>query len=579
MYIEAVPNRNSPPAILLRESYREAGKVCKRTLTNLSCLSAEVIEGLKVLLRGGVAVPSIEEVFCVERTLPHGHVAAVLGAARGSGAAIWFGSAPQELQPLLLAMLVARVIAPASKLATHRLLHDDTASCSLGRVLDVGQCSADDLYRALDWLHEAQPSIERRLARQHLAGATLVLYDLTSTWLTGRCCELAARGHSRDGKRDDPQIVFGLVCTAQGCPISVEVFEGNTADPATVGAQVAKLRERFGIERIAWVGDRGMLTSARIEQVLKPQGMDWVSSLRAPQIAQLADEHGPFQPSLFDERNLIEMSSERFPGERLVVCRNPLLAEDRARKRAELLAATEADLAKIAAATQRSRNPLRGEQRIARRVGRIIDHFHMAKHFEITITDTALTWRRKDEAITAEAALDGLYVIRTSLSAAQLDGPAAVAAYKSLAHVERAFRSIKTVDLQVRPVFHYNTQRVRAHVFLCMLAYYVEWHMRERLKPMLFDDECLDEASASRASPVVKAVRSEHAKAKDASKRTDDGLPVHSFRTLLEDLATLAYNITHTSLNPEAEIIITTRPTPLQDKAFKLLDINPSRTQ
>jgi len=579
MYIEAVPNRNSPPAILLRESYREAGKVCKRTLTNLSCLSAEVIEGLKVLLRGGVAVPSIEEVFCVERTLPHGHVAAVLGAARGSGAAIWFGSAPQELQPLLLAMLVARVIAPASKLATHRLLHDDTASCSLGRVLDVGQCSADDLYRALDWLHEAQPSIERRLARQHLAGATLVLYDLTSTWLTGRCCELAARGHSRDGKRDDPQIVFGLVCTAQGCPISVEVFEGNTADPATVGAQVAKLKERFGIERIAWVGDRGMLTSARIEQVLKPQGMDWVSSLRAPQIAQLADEHGPFQPSLFDERNLIEMSSERFPGERLVVCRNPLLAEDRARKRAELLAATEADLAKIAAATQRSRNPLRGEQRIARRVGRIIDHFHMAKHFEITITDTALTWRRKDEAITAEAALDGLYVIRTSLSAAQLDGPAAVAAYKSLAHVERAFRSIKTVDLQVRPVFHYNTQRVRAHVFLCMLAYYVEWHMRERLKPMLFDDECLDEASASRASPVVKAVRSEHAKAKDASKRTDDGLPVHSFRTLLEDLATLAYNITHTSLNPEAKIIITTRPTPLQDKAFKLLDINPSRTQ
>jgi ribosomal protein L18 len=575
MYIEAVRNRNSPPAILLRESYREAGKVCKRTLANLSCLSAEVIEGLKVLLRGGVAVPSVEEVFCVERTLPHGHVAAVLGAARGSGAALWFGSAPQELQPLLLALLVARVIAPASKLATHRLLHDDTASCSLGRLLGVGQCSADDLYRALDWLYEAQPAIERRLARQHLAGATLVLYDLTSTWLTGRCCALAARGHSRDGKRDDPQIVFGLVCTAQGCPISVEVFKGNTADPATVGAQVAKLRERFGIERIAWVGDRGMLTSARIEQVLKPQGMDWVSSLRAPQIAQLADEHGPFQPSLFDERNLIEMTSERFPGERLVMCRNPLLAEDRARKRAELLTATEVDLAKIAAATQRSRNPLRGEQRIARRVGRIIDHFHVAKHFELTITDTALTWRRKDKAITAETALDGLYVIRTSLSAAQLDGPAAVAAYKSLTHVERAFRSIKTVDLQVRPVFHYNTQRVRAHVFLCMLAYYVEWHMRERLKPMLFDDECLDEASASRASPVIKAVRSQPAKAKDASRRTDDGLPVHSFRTLLQDLATLAYSITHTSLNPEAKIIITTRPTPLQDKAFKLLDINP----
>ena len=579
MYIEAVANRNSPPAVLLRESYREAGKVCKRTLANLSSLPGDVIEGLKVLLRGGVAVPDVEAVFSVERSLPHGHVAAVLGAARGSGAAQWFGSAPQELQPVLLAMLVARVIEPGSKLATHRSLHDDTASCSLGRVLGVGQCSADDLYRALDWLHGAQPAIERRLARQHLVGSTLVLYDLTSTWLTGRCCELAARGHSRDGKRDDPQIVFGLVCTAQGCPIAVEVFKGNTADPATVAAQVSKLKERFGIERIAWVGDRGMLTSARIEQVLKPQGMDWVSSLRAPQIAQLAAEHGPFQPTLFDERNLIELTSEHFPGERLVVCRNPALADERARKRQELLAATEADLLKIAAATQRSRSPLRGEQAIALRVGRVIERFHMAKHLELTITDTTLAWRRRDEAITAEAALDGLYVIRTSLAATQLDGPAAVAAYKSLAHVERAFRSMKTVDLNVRPVFHYSEPRVRAHVFLCMLAYYVEWHMRARLKPMLFDDEHLDEASASRASPVLKAVRSEHAKTKDASKRADDGLPLHSFKTLLQDLATLSYNITHTGLNPDAKIAITTRPTPLQAKAFKLLALNPACTQ
>ncbi|WP_372526831.1 IS1634 family transposase [Piscinibacter sp.] len=579
MYIESVPNRDSPPAILLRESYREDGKVRKRTLANLSCLPDEVIEGLKVLLRGGVAVPSAAEVFTVERTLPHGHVAAVLGSARGSGAMTWFGSAPKELQPVLMAMLVARLISPASKLATHRLLHDDTANSSLGRVLGVGQCSADDLYAALDWLRDAQPSIERRLARQHLVGSTLVLYDLTSTWMTGRCCELAARGHSRDGKRDDPQIVFGLVCTGEGCPIAVEVFPGNTADPATVAAQVTKLRERFGIEHIVWAGDRGMLTSARIEQVLKPQGMDWVSSLRAPQIAQLADEHGPFQPSLFDERNLLELTSEHFPGERLVVCRNPLLTEERARKRAELLAATEADLAKIAAATQRARNPLRTEQAIALRVGRVIEHFHMAKHLELTITDTSLSWRRRHEAIAQEAALDGLYVIRTSVPARQLDAAAAVAAYKSLSHVERAFRSIKTVDLHVRPVFHYNAQRVRAHVFLCMLAYYVEWHMRARLKPMLFDDEYLDEASASRVSPVVKAVRSEQAKAKDASKLADDGLPLHSFRTLLQDLATLAYNVTHTRLNPEAKIILTTRPTPLQAKAFELLGLNPACTQ
>ncbi len=579
MYIESVANRNSPPAVLLRESYREDGKVRKRTLANLSSLSGDVIEGLKVLLRGGVAVPSVDTVFSVQRSLPHGHVAAVLGAARGSGAASWFGSAPQDLQPVLLAMLVARVLSPGSKLATHRLLHDDTASCSLGRVLGVGQCSADDLYRSLDWLHGAQGAIERRLARQHLSGATLVLYDLTSTWLTGRCCELAARGHSRDGKRDDPQIVFGLVCTPHGCPITVEVFKGNTADPATVSAQVAKLKERFGIERIAWVGDRGMITSARIEQVLKPQGMDWVSSLRSTQIAQLAAEHGPFQPSLFDERNLIELTSQQFPGERLVVCRNPLLAEERARKRLELLAATEADLERIAAATQRARNPLRAEQQIALRVGRVIGRFHMAKHLELTITDSALTWRRRDDAIYQEAALDGLYVIRTSLSKAQLDGPGAVAAYKSLAHVERAFRSMKTVDLQVRPVFHYNTERVRAHVFLCMLAYYVEWHMRARLKPMLFDDEHLDEASATCASPVAKAVRLRARQSQGQEQRADDGLPLHSFRTLLQDLGTLTYNITHTALNPEARIVITSRPTPIQQKAFELLALNPACTQ
>jgi hypothetical protein len=579
MYIESVPNRDSPPAVLLRESYREGGKVRKRTLANLSCLSASVIEGLKMLLHGGVAVASASELFTVERSLPHGNVAAVLGSARGSGASVWFGSAPKPLQPLLLAMLVARIIEPASKLATHRQLHDATASTSLGRVLGVGQCSADDLYRALDWLHGAQPAIERRLARQHLVGATLVLYDLTSTWLTGRCCALAARGHSRDGKRDDPQIVFGLVCTGEGCPIAVEVFKGNTADPATVAAQVAKLKGRFGIAHLAWVGDRGMLTSARIEQVLEPQGMDWVSSLRAPQIMQLAEEHGPFQPSLFDERNLLELTSQHFPGERLVVCRNPALAEERARKRLELLAATEADLARIVAATQRARRPLRGKDAIALRVGRIVGRFHMAKHFELTITETTFAYQRKTEAIDAEAALDGLYVIRTSLSAAQLDANATVAAYKSLAHVERAFRSIKTVDLNVRPVFHYNEARVRAHVFLCMLAYYVEWHMRRRLKPMLFDDEQLDVASATRASAVTKAVRSDHAKAKDASKTADDGLPLHSFRTLLKDLGTLAYNVTHTQANPEIKIVLTTRPTPLQAKAFELLALNPACTQ
>jgi transposase len=574
MYIETVPNRNSPPAVLLREGYREAGKIVKRTLANLSHWDAQLVEHFRLLLKGGVAVESIDAVMTIERTLPHGHVAAVLGAARACGAVKWFASAPEELRSVLLAMLCARVLWPASKLATHRMLHDDTATSSLGRVLGVGQCQVDDLYRALDWLHEAQPTIERALARKHLVGRTLVLYDLTSTWLTGHCCELAARGHSRDSKHDDPQIVFGLVCTAEGVPICVEVFAGNTGDPRTVASQVTKVKERFGIERIAWVGDRGMLTSARIEQVLRPQAQDWISSLRAPHIAQLTAEHGPFQPSLFDERNLIELSSEQFPGERLIVCRNPALAQERARKRGELLAATELDLAKIATATQRSRRALRGEKAIALRVGRVINRFRMAKHFELTITDTALTWTRKVDAIAAEAALDGLYVIRTSLTADQLDAPATVAAYKSLANVERAFRSMKTIDLHVRPVFHYNTERVRAHVFLCMLAYYVEWHMRECLKPMLFDDEFIEETQAARASPVNKALRSDHARAKDASKRADDGSPLHSFRTLLQDLGTVAYNITSTSLNPNAKIVITTRPTPTQAKAFKLLAVN-----
>ena len=442
MYIEAVPNRNSPPAVLLRESYREEGKIKKRTLANLSSLPTEVIEGLKVLLKGGVAVPSADDVFTVERSLPHGHVAAALGSAMACGAQDWFAAAPASLRRVLLAMLVARVVSPGSKLATHRMLRDETAAHSLGRVLGVGNIEADELYRALDWLHEAQPAIEKRLARQHLAGSTLVLYDLTSTWLTGRCCPLAARGHSRDGKRDDPQIVFGLICNADGCPIAVEVFEGNRADPATVSAQVAKLKDRFGIARIAWVGDRGMITSARIEQDLKPNGMDWISSLRSPQIALLAQERGPFQPSLFDERNLLEVDSEHFPGERLIVCRNPLLAEERARKRAELLAATETELAAIATAVLRQRNPLRGEPEIALRVGRVIDRYRMAKHFDLTIADARFTWKRKQAQIDAEAALDGLYVIRTSLPADQLDPNAAVAAYKSLSRVERAFRSI-----------------------------------------------------------------------------------------------------------------------------------------
>lgn len=579
MYIEHVPNRDSPPAILLRESYRDGNKVKKRTLANLSALPAEVIEGLKVLLRGGVAVPSAEEAFVIERSLPHGHVAAVLGAARACGAGQWFASAPAALRSVVMALLVARVVSPASKLATHRMLRDETATHSLSRLLKLGEVDLEQVYAALDWPSEAQEDIEKRLARKHLAGSMLVLYDLTSTWVTGHCCELAARGYSRDGKRDDPQIVFGLVCTPDGCPVAVEVFAGNTADPATVASQVEKLRDRYGIGKIAWVGDRGMLTQARIDTVLRPAGLDWVSSLRAPQVSALVQEKGPFQPSLFDERNLLELSSEAFPGERLIVCRNPLLAEQRSRKREELLQATEAELMKITEATARARNRLKGTEAIALRVGRVIDHYKMGKHFELSITDSSFAWTRKAEQVRQEAALDGLYVVRTSVPAQDLPAEAAVTAYKGLAVVERAFRSLKTVDLQVRPVFHWNAQRVRAHVFLCMLAYYVEWHMRETLKPMLFDDEYIDLARAARPSPVAKARRSDQAKAKDATRLGEDGLPLHSFRTLLDDLATLAYNVCFTPLNPDAKIVMTTRPTPVQEKAFRLLNISPACTQ
>lgn len=579
MYIETVPNRNSPPAVLLRESYREGGKIKKRTLANLTSWPMQLVEHFRVLLHGGVAVESPNAVMTIKRSLPHGHVAAVLGTARKVGLASWFAKAPEKLQKLLLAMVCARVIEPASKLATWRMLDKETACHSLGYLLDMGSNVRDDIYEALDWLTLNQVGIEQKLARRHLSNGVLVLYDLSSTWLTGRCCELAAHGYSRDGKRDDPQIVFGLICTADGCPVAVEVFTGNTSDSTTVAAQVIKLKERFGLERVVWVGDRGMLTAPQIETILRPAGMNWITALRSPQIAQLVKEKGPFQLSLFDERGLVEMTSEDFPGERLVVCRNPLLAHERARKREELLKATELELDKIVVAAKREKRTLKGKEKIGLRVGRVIERFKMAKHFELTISDNGFSYSRKTQAITEEAALDGLYVIRTDLSENTLSAEQTVTAYKGLAQVERAFRSMKTVDLHVRPVFHWNANRVRAHVFLCMLAYYVEWHIRQKLKPILFDDEELQAARQTNKTPVKKVPRSAGAKQKDSTGMNEDGLPVHSFKTLLKDLATVCYNITSTPVNPKAEIILVTRPTPLQAKAFQLLGVTPECTQ
>ena len=580
MYIDIVPNRNSPPAVLLREAWRDNGKVRKRTLANLSHLDPQVIEHLRTVLRGGIAVASPSELLRLERSLPHGHVAALLGAARRCGMEKLLVAAPGPLRPLCLALIVARVLEPDSKLATWRQLKGDTATHTLSRLLGLEGVELETVYEALDALGEAQARIERALARKHLANGVLMLYDVSSTWLTGRCCALAKFGHSRDGKRDDPQIVFGLLCTAEGCPVAVEVFAGNTADPATLQAQVAKLKERFGLEQLVWVGDRGMLTAKRIDEVLRPAGMNWITALRAPEIEQLIDAQGPWQMSLFDERGLIEITqSARYPGERLVVCRNPALAQERARKRGELLKATEAELTKIAAATQRSRNRLKGQDRIGLRVGRVINRYKMAKHFALEITEQRFRFTRQQAQIDAEAALDGFYVLRTNVPRDKLTEVQTVRSYKSLSQVERAFRSMKTVDLHVRPIFHYSEPRVRAHLFLCMLAYYVEWHLRQALKPLLYDDEDLPAQREANGNPVAPTPRSTKAKHKDLTHHSADGLPVHSLRTLLKDLATLTYNVASSPLNPKAKIILTTRPTPLQAKAFALLGVDPARTQ
>jgi len=572
MYVERIPNRGSPPAILLRESYRADGRVRKRTLANLSHWPAARIEALRRVLRDE-AVVAPDQAVTLLRSLPHGHVAAALGTLRRIGldrVLSGGGRQPKRAVALCTAMVVARLINPASKLATARQLDEATASCSLGPVLALGRVEEEELYAALDWLIGQQPRIEKALARRHLRGGTLVLYDVTSTYFEGRTCPLARFGHSRDGKPHKLQIVFGLLCAVDGCPVAVEVFAGNVGDPATLASQIDKLKRRFRLERVVLVGDRGMITTARLEDAVKPAGLDWITALRAPAIRGLVDG-GALQLSLFDDRDLAEITAPDYPGERLVVCRNPLLAEDRARKRAELLDATEAKLRPIQARVRRSRRPLRGADRIGLAVGAVINRYKMAKHFAITITDDDLTWTRKTDAIAAEAALDGLYVLRTGVPANALDATGVVAGYKRLAQVERAFRSHKTVDLEVRPIHHRRSDRVRAHVFLCMLAYHLEWHLRQALAPILFDDHDKAAADAERASIVAPAVHSAAARRKAAGKRTDDGLPVLSFRSLIDDLATVTRNTMAMPDHPDATFVLYPQLTPVQTHAFQLL--------
>jgi hypothetical protein len=571
MYITRVPNRDSPPAVLLRESYREGGKVKNRTLANLSSWPEAKVEALSRALKG-LPPAGLEGMVEVARSLPHGHVAAVLGTLRQLGLEELIDPEPSRQRDLAVAMVAAQVIAPDSKLAIARGRQAGTAASSLGEVLHLGGCDEDDLYAAMDWLAARQDRIEDALAARHLAGGTLVLYDVSSAAFEGRTCPLGAIGHPKDGVHGRLQIVYGLLTSTGGIPVAIEVFAGNTGDPKTVAAQVGKVKDRFGLARVVLVGDRGMLTAARLREDVGPAGLDWITALRAPQVKNLVRD-GALQLSLFDETDLAEITHPDYPGERLVACKNPFLEAERARKRESLLAATETDLGKIAAAVQRERRPLRGADKITLRADRVLRRRKVAKHFTIEITDASFSYARNTGSITAEAALDGIYVLRTSVDASSLGSGEVVSSYKALAKVERAFRAFNT-DLDIRPIRHRTETRVRAHVFLRMLSYYLTWHMHDRLAPLLFTDDDKATAEAARPSPVAPAVRSHQALAKAAVKRTPGDLPVHSFTSLLADLATICLNQIQPADPALPAFQLVTTPTPLQRHTLDLLGVS-----
>jgi len=581
MYVEYVPNRNSKPTVLLRESWREDGKVRKRTLANLTHWPEAQIQALRQVLQGHTQLDSLKDVaslkdsFQITRSLPHGHVVATWGTLKKIGLDRMVGARRNAKRDRVVALIVARIIDPRSKLATARGLQAETAFSTLGHLLGVEGLKEDHFYEAMDWLVTRQEAIEAKLAKKHLSEGTFILYDVTSSYFEGRHCPLVRFGYNRDGKKGKAQIVFGILCNLEGCPVGVEVFEGNTGDPTTFTAQVQKVRDRFELSRVIWVGDRGMITSARIREDLQDQeGLDWITALRSSSIQSLI-RSDQIEPSDLHERGLAEITSPDFPGERLIVCRNPELMDERRRKRNDLLAATDKKLEKIAQATCRSKNSLRGQDEIALRVGKVLASSKVAKHFSTSITDDSFTYERLEEKIAREAALDGIYIVRTSVAQERLSSESTVEVYKRLSVVERAFRCVKTVDLKVRPVYHRLAHRVRAHVFLCVLAYYVEWHMRQRLAPLLFEDHDPESARASRDSIVQPAKRSQAALRKIQSKRTDEGMPVHSFQTLLEDLQTLTKNTIQPLTTSQQAFEMMATPTPLQKRAFSLLGVTP----
>jgi transposase len=542
---------------------------------NLSDLPDDLIDVIRKRLAGESQepLPTTNDDFEIVRSLPHGHVVAVLGTLQKIGLDRLVASKPCREAKLVTAMIVLRIIAPGSKLANLTSMQRETAEHSLADELQLQDIQTPELYEAMDWLLQRQKRIENKLAKKHLRDGTLVLYDVSSSYYTGRQSELIKRGYSRDGKPGEPQIVYGLLCAPDGCPVAIEVFSGNTADPTTFTAQVNTIRQRFGITRVVLVGDRGMITSKRIDEDLRDvEGLDWITALRNDSIKKLV-ERNTIQLSLFDERDLAEVTSADYPGERLIVCRNPLLAEQRARKRQELLAAAEKKLAAVVQAVSRARQPLRGKDEIGLRVGRDLKDTKMKKHFELTIEDNSFSYRRLDEQIAQEAVLDGLYVVRTSLLRETLTAEQTVSAYKDLSQVEWAFRSLKTMDLQVRPIYHWKDDRIRAHVFLCMLAYYLEWYLRGALSELLFDDHEREAVEATRKSIVSPAPRSEAAKRKEQERRTPEGFPVQSFQCLLKDLATLCKNRVRWSSRSEVEFERVTMPTALQRHVFELLGL------
>ncbi len=564
MHINIVPNRGSPPTVLLRESYREGTKVCKRTLANLSALSAAQVQMIRSTLRGDVLQP-IDQTFEITASAAHGHVQAVWQAMQRLGFASLLASKPCPDRDLVAAMVASRIICPATKLATTRLWHTSTLAHEFG----VTDATEDDLYAAMDWLLAGQDRIQKKLAARHLQEDALVLYDLSSSYFEGSHCPLAKLGYSRDGKRGTLQVNYGLLTDGRGCPVAVSVHEGNTSDSTTFMPEVTRLREDFGIKRMVMVGDRGMISQKAIDKMSTDSDVAWITALRSSSIRTLAAQ-GRVQMGLFDERNLLEISSPDFPGERLVACRNPELAKLRVHTRDDLLATTEKNLQRIKARVDAGK--LLGKDKIGVAVGKVVNQYKVAKHFELTITDVSFTYTRLADNIAAEAALDGLYIIRTSVKAERMDAPTCVRTYKSLAQVERAFRSIKTMDLKVRPIHHRLENRVRAHIFLCMLAYYVEWHMRQAWAPLMFADE--DQAAKLVRDPVAPATRSDAAMKKVLSLTLEDGSPVHSFQTLMAQLQTIVRNTCRTPGGaadaPTFEIITT--PNHTQKRALDLIN-------